>query len=42
MVRFRADESVGQALVIAFVMIMCDEFVNRFAQRALAKQDHTL
>jgi hypothetical protein len=40
--RFGTDQSVGQALVIAFVMVMCEEFVSGFTQRALAKQDHAL
>src|ERR1700692_4678033 len=37
-----SDQAVAQPLVVAFVMIMRSEFVNRFAQRALAEENHPL
>ena len=42
MAPLRADESIRQSLVIAFVTIVGDEFVNRLTHRALAEQDHPL
>src|ERR1700693_4021749 len=42
MARFWADESIGQALVIAFGVIMRHKLLNPFAQRALTEPDHAL
>jgi hypothetical protein len=42
MARFWKDQPVSQTLVIAFFVIMCHELVSRFAQRALAKQNHAV
>jgi hypothetical protein len=38
----RDDQPVAQTLVVSLGMIMRDEFVNPFAQRALAEEDHAL
>jgi hypothetical protein len=40
--RFWNDQAVAQPLVIAFVMIMRNEFVNPFAQGILAKENHLI
>ena len=39
MARFRADESVGQALMIALSVIMGDEVLKGCPQRLLAEED---
>src|SRR5262249_17762691 len=38
----RDDQPVAETLMVAFCMIMRDEFVNPFAQRAFAEEDHAL
>ena len=38
----RDDQPVAETLVVSLAMIMRDEFVNPFAQRALAEEDHAL
>jgi hypothetical protein len=38
----RDDQPIAETLVVSLAMIMRHEFVNPFAQRALAEEDHTL
>ena len=38
----RDDQPVAETLMVAFCMIMRDEFVYGFAQRAFAEEDHAL
>jgi hypothetical protein len=42
MARFRADESVGQALMIALSVIMGDEILHGAPQRLLAEEDEAV
>src|SRR5579862_3260073 len=39
---FRADDPVGQPLVVAFGVIVGDEVMKRRPQRRFSKQDHAL
>ncbi len=38
----RHDQSVAETLVVSFAMIMRNELLNPFAQRALTEQNHAL
>ena len=38
----RDDQPIAETLVVSLAMIMRHEFVNPFAQRALAKKNHAL
>lgn len=36
------DQTVAETLVVALAVIMQNELMNPFAQRALTEEDHTL
>ena len=36
------DETITEPLVVAFKVIMCGEFLNRFPQRIFTEQDHSV